>query len=132
MITNLCLRDASCVEVCPVDAIVPGIPQEKNPTYYIDPDACIDCGACEAECPYGAIFESEEVPSHYQAKGGERISMPIGIEGFNEVYEGKNHEGALVKLTATRTLNTGEIIDLTDAIENNATYFSKGPGYPTQ
>ena len=29
---------------------------------YIDPDLCIDCGGCEPECPYEAIFEVEEVP----------------------------------------------------------------------
>jgi ferredoxin len=24
---------------------------------YIDPDECIDCGACEPECPWQAIFD---------------------------------------------------------------------------
>jgi ferredoxin len=34
---------------------------------YIDPDECIDCGACEPECPVEAIFEEEEVPSEWHS-----------------------------------------------------------------
>jgi ferredoxin len=30
---------------------------------YIHPDECIDCGACEPECPVTAIFPEEDVPS---------------------------------------------------------------------
>jgi ferredoxin--NADP+ reductase len=33
----------------------------------IDPDGCIDCGACVAECPYDAIFPDDEVPEEYAA-----------------------------------------------------------------
>ena len=80
IITSLCLRDAGCVEVCPVECIVPGKPQEKWPWYYIDPDTCIDCGACIPECPYEAIFPEDEVPSSYTAKGGEYISK-VGLTG---------------------------------------------------
>jgi len=63
IITSLCLRDSSCVEVCPVECIVPGKPVDRWPWYYIDPEVCIDCGACIPECPYEAIFEEEEVPA---------------------------------------------------------------------
>jgi ferredoxin--NADP+ reductase len=28
--------------------------------YWIDPDTCIDCGACAPECPVDAIYPSEE------------------------------------------------------------------------
>jgi len=34
--------------------------------YFIDPDSCIDCGACEPECPESAIFPDDEVPEEYQ------------------------------------------------------------------
>jgi len=54
IITSLCLRDSGCVDVCPVECIVPGTPQEKSPWFYIDPDTCIDCGACVPECPYSS------------------------------------------------------------------------------
>lgn len=32
---------------------------------YIDPNPCIDCGACAEECPTGAIFQQDEVPFHW-------------------------------------------------------------------
>jgi NAD-dependent dihydropyrimidine dehydrogenase PreA subunit len=34
--------------------------------YYIDPDICIDCGACEAVCPVEAIYPEEDVPEEEQ------------------------------------------------------------------
>jgi len=66
IITSLCLRDSGCVDVCPVECIVPGKPQEEWPWYYIDPDTCIDCGACAPECPSDAIFPEDEVPEQYK------------------------------------------------------------------
>jgi NAD-dependent dihydropyrimidine dehydrogenase PreA subunit len=53
-------KDASCVEVCPVDCIY-----EANDQYYINPDECIDCGACEPECPVQAIFPDTDVPPEW-------------------------------------------------------------------
>ena len=46
-----------CVAVCPVDCFYEG----KN-SIAINPDECIDCGACEPECPTTAIFEESELP----------------------------------------------------------------------
>ena len=129
VITSLCMREGSCATVCPVECIVPGKPEDKYPGYYIDADTCIDCGACEAECPYTAIFPDIEVPSAYKAKGGERLSMPVGSAGFTEVYDGKNHDGEDVHLGATRALAAGEVVDLTPAIEANVAFFKSGPGY---
>jgi ferredoxin len=108
-----------------VECIVPGKPQEEWPWYYIDPDTCIDCGACIPECPYEAIFPEDEVPSAYEAKGGEFISQ-IGLSGH---YEGTNHHGESVVLDCVRALDGGEVIDLTPDIQPNYDYFSKGPGY---
>ncbi|GIS66991.1 MAG: hypothetical protein CM1200mP6_00590 [Anaerolineaceae bacterium] len=45
IITALCLRDSSCVDVCPVECIIPGKPGNGMAWFYIDPDTCIDCGA---------------------------------------------------------------------------------------
>lgn len=47
-----------CVAVCPVDCFYEG----KN-MLMINPDECIDCGACESECPSTAIFEESELPA---------------------------------------------------------------------
>jgi len=125
IITSLCLRDSGCVDVCPVECILPGKPQEQWPWYYIDPDTCIDCGACVAECPYGAIFPEDEVPAAYTAKGGEYISK-IGLTGN---YKGTNHHGQPVVLDCVRQMVAGEKVDLTADIPLNGQYFKSGPGY---
>ncbi|MEZ4407582.1 MAG: 4Fe-4S binding protein [Polyangiales bacterium] len=66
-----------CVSVCPVDCIhgpmthreVEAIPIEQRPAslrMYIDPDECIDCGACESECPVSAIVEDDALPPEWE------------------------------------------------------------------
>ena len=62
VITEPCIgvKDASCVDVCPVDCIHA---TDDDAMYFIDPDECIDCGACEPECPVTAIFPDEDVPA---------------------------------------------------------------------
>ena len=62
VIFDACVRDGACVEVCPVECIIPGMPEEDWPWYYIDPDTCIDCGACVPECPVDAIRPEEDLP----------------------------------------------------------------------
>lgn len=125
IITSLCLRDAGCVEVCPVECIVPGLPMSEWPWYYIDPDTCIDCGACIPECPYEAIFPEDEVPTSYTAKGSEYLSRV----GFSGHYEGTNHHGEAVVLETVKQLSAGEVVDLTEDNQKNYDYFQKGPGY---
>jgi ferredoxin len=129
IITSLCLRDSSCVDVCPVDCIVPGKPVDKWPWYYIDPDTCIDCGACIPECPFEAIFSEEEIPTEFVGIGGEIQSMPEGTPGFDQPYEGENQHGALVHLNATRTIEKDQVVDLMPDVAANYDYFKDGPGY---
>ena len=61
VITQPCegVKDASCVEVCPVDCIHT---DDDAPMYYINPDDCIDCAYCVAVCPVSAIFDEFTVP----------------------------------------------------------------------
>ena len=129
VITSLCLYDGTCVEVCPVECIIPGKPQEEWSTYYIDPEACIDCGACVPECPQEAIFIEDEVPSAYEARGDERMNMPVGTEGYDEEFESEDVNGVTWVLKATRVLDEGEVVDLTPAIQLNDDFFTDGPGY---
>ncbi len=49
-----------CVDVCPVDCFHEG----KN-FLVIDPEECIDCGACEPECPTTAIFAEDDLPEKW-------------------------------------------------------------------
>lgn len=57
------VKDASCVEVCPVDCIHT---KEGDDMYYINPDECIDCGACVPVCPAEAIFAEEDMPDKWE------------------------------------------------------------------
>lgn len=58
------VKNKSCVDVCPVTCIY--IEDEAaDRTLYINPDECIDCGACEPECPVNAIFEGSALPADW-------------------------------------------------------------------
>ncbi len=64
VVTSACVNHKyqDCVAVCPVDAF------REQPTYLvIDPDECIDCGACISECPVEAIFPDTDVPDDQES-----------------------------------------------------------------
>jgi ferredoxin len=88
VVTKPCLgtKDRSCVEVCPVDCFYDirdkGINEKYSVAFeddgdddeegnknagmlVIHPDQCINCGACETECPVEAIYEDASVPEEY-------------------------------------------------------------------
>jgi NAD-dependent dihydropyrimidine dehydrogenase PreA subunit len=52
--------DRACVDECPVDCIYEG-----KRALYIQPDECIDCGACEPVCPVEAIFYDDDLPDQW-------------------------------------------------------------------
>lgn len=54
------IKDKSCIEECPVDCIYEG-----DRMLYIQPDECVDCGACEPVCPVEAIFYEDDVPDEW-------------------------------------------------------------------
>ena len=59
VVTQSCIqcKYTDCVDVCPVDCFVEG------PNFLaIDPEECIDCTLCVAECPVEAIFSEDDVP----------------------------------------------------------------------
>lgn len=63
VVTESCIscRYTDCVDVCPVDCF------RQGPNFLaIDPDECIDCAVCVAECPVNAIFAEEDVPGDQQ------------------------------------------------------------------
>ena len=105
IVTRLCLRDTACVEVCPVECMVLGFPEEEWPWLYIDPDTCIDCGACIPECPYEAIFPEEEVPFDYTVPdAGVWIANTKALLADGAAFEGEV-DGHHVKLLNAKQAN---------------------------
>ena len=70
------LKDAACVDVCPVDCIY--IDEGVDRMVFIAPDECIDCAACEPVCPVVAIFAEDDVPEQ------ETAYIPINYDYFEK------------------------------------------------
>ena len=89
------VKDASCVDACPVDCIHP-----KKSTGYedgrpgfdevqqlcIDPVECIDCGACVPVCPVSAIFTLEDLPEKWKQYAEVNASYVQGGKFTPETY----------------------------------------------
>ena len=81
--------------MCPVDCIYEytGSDTEKFPNQlYIHPDECIDCGACEPECPWQAIFEEPAVPDRLKDDIDLNHAMVDIMDQFKvRAFEQKEH-----------------------------------------
>ena len=86
------VHDRGCVDECPVDCIYDGIRKS-----YIQPDECVDCGACEPVCPVTAIFHEEDLPEpwgHY---------ADVEREFFSDAVTGLGSPGGAVRVGALET-----------------------------
>lgn len=85
VVTSTCVdkKYQECVAVCPVEAF-----KEAATYLVIDPDECIDCGACIPECPVDAIFDEFDVPAEeeewIERNEKEAVDLPIA-EGDSPV-----------------------------------------------
>ena len=62
------VKDTACVDACPCDVIHPGREDAEFAAadqLYIEPNGCIDCGACVPVCPVSAIFVLDELPGKW-------------------------------------------------------------------
>jgi len=73
------IKDRACVEECPVDCIYEG-----DRMLYINPDECVDCGACEPVCPVEAIYYEDDLPAALQPYQVENVKF------FTEVLPGRD------------------------------------------
>lgn len=103
------MRDGTCIEICPVEAIVLGNPKNKYPWAYIDPEVCVDCTKCQSECAYEAIFYIDDIPSAYKFDGNTSYVPHDSGQKFSPL--------------------AGTVIDLRNAARLNAEFFESGPGY---
>lgn len=68
-ITDTCIKDSLCVNACPTDCIHP---KEDEPGFaeatqmYVDPENCIDCGACVGVCTSDSMFAADQLPEDKQ------------------------------------------------------------------
>ncbi len=105
VVTKPCLgtKDRSCVEVCPVDCFYDIRKKEFNERFGVEasgsdgdelvgmlvihPDECINCGACETECPVEAIYEDSAVPDEFQdfISINEQETVELGDESLDEL-----------------------------------------------
>ena len=84
VIVEACIgvKDRACVDVCPVDCIYEGEDQ-----LYIHPDECIDCGACEPECPVEAIFPEDALPEKWEPFVRINYAYPEGMEAVDVLVD---------------------------------------------
>jgi ferredoxin len=81
VIVGSCIKDDSCIEVCPVDCIHPkpgAADFEAAEQLFIDPEVCIDCDACVEACPVDAIFPDFDTPEKYD------YALDLNAEFFAE------------------------------------------------
>jgi ferredoxin len=84
VITDACIgsKEESCVAVCPVDCIY-----EAERMFVIDPDECIDCGACIPECPVSAIYTEETAPDWARPFTAVNAAVTTSIEAVNAAVD---------------------------------------------
>lgn len=90
VVTDNCqrCRFTDCVSVCPVDCFYSN---SDDDMVYINPDECIDCGACEPECPVEAIFDEANLPpdkSKWLAVNAEMVQSRENITQKQSPYPG--------------------------------------------
>lgn len=81
------VKDKACVDECPVDCIYEG-----GRMLYIQPDECVDCGACEPVCPVTAIFYEDDVPAEWKQ------FTQINAEYFTDAVTGIGSPGGAAQV----------------------------------
>ncbi|MEV6162524.1 ferredoxin [Streptomyces sp. NPDC052052] len=92
--------DRACVDECPVDCIYPG-----ERMAYIQPDECVDCGACEPVCPVEAIFYVDDLPEKWAAFTGINAAFFASTGapgGASEIEPGSMPDPEAVRLLPAR------------------------------
>ena len=81
------VHDKACMDECPVDCIYDGL--RKG---YIQPDECVECGACVPVCPVQAIFEHDDVPREW------RHYADVDREFFEGTVSGLGAPGGAIRV----------------------------------
>lgn len=105
VITEPCVdvNDKACIDECPVDCIYQG-----TRMLYIQPDECVDCGACEPVCPVQAIYHEDDVPeqwSEYQ-QINQDFFAELGSPGGASKVGVTEHDPSVVRALPNNTETT--------------------------
>ena len=100
VITEKCITEVygACQQVCPADcmhfvpAMPEGYPKAGEAWMAIEPNDCIDCGACQPECPIDAILDSPDKDAYWA-----QINANLG-----PVYKGQKIPTSRPKTDAPR------------------------------
>ena len=76
------IKDRSCVDVCPVDCI-----HVADRMLVIDPAECIDCAACEPECPVEAIIPESAVTEEWEPFVRINYAVPDGMDVVDRLVD---------------------------------------------
>jgi NAD-dependent dihydropyrimidine dehydrogenase PreA subunit len=66
VVTDNCVKDFLCVDECATSSIAPAVGDAAAATVsqvYVNPETCIDCGACAAVCEHEAIRPEYDLPA---------------------------------------------------------------------
>lgn len=87
------LKDKACIEECPVDCIYEG-----GRMLYIQPDECVDCGACEPVCPVEAIYYEDDLPEEHKEYAAANVEFfaELGAPGGASKQGASDHDAAIV------------------------------------
>ncbi|MFT4123154.1 MAG: ferredoxin family protein [Microbacteriaceae bacterium] len=93
------VKDRACIDECPVDCIYEG---ERS--LYIQPDECVDCGACEPVCPVEAIFYEDDLPEEWSDYLVDNVAFfsELGSPGGASKVGAQSFDGPLVAALAPR------------------------------
>src|SRR5204862_8009170 len=75
-------KDRSCLDVCSGDCS-----HQADRILVIGPEECIDCGACEPECPVEAIFSEDALPDKWNAFVEINYAYDKGMDVVNELTQ---------------------------------------------
>jgi NAD-dependent dihydropyrimidine dehydrogenase PreA subunit len=84
------VMDKSCVQECPVDCVYEGAR-----SLYINPNECVDCGACKSICRMDAIYYESDLPADQQQHLADNAAF------FRETLPGR--DAPFGRLVALRT-----------------------------
>jgi ferredoxin len=78
VITDTCIKDLLCVDVCPTDCIHPKKDEpafEAAPQLYVDPSGCIDCGACVPVCTSDSLHSIDDLTEDQKSLIGKNAAF---------------------------------------------------------